>query len=200
VLSALDEREIMKTVQRLHGALQFITVCFAALVAVSEVVGWPKPISLVFGLVGAIAGLVGYFTGKRMEVALEREIHDLTTEQAGRVLTPIDLQILTSGLYPVQKSGNPIHLIALQGNRESIKLAASLKPAFENAGFAVDGVWEDGLIGGTGSGVLIRQQRGDGPVGVAIYAALQRVGLQARIVEMGRGSQNKIEVIVAYRP
>lgn len=187
-------------IQRVHDGLQFATVVFGLLVVVSELADWQGSVTLTFGLVSALTGLTGYFTGKRTEVALERKIKSLETEQAGRNLSATQLQVLTEGLRTIQKPGEPIHLMGLQGNRESIQLANVLKRAFEGAGFVVDGVWEDLLIGGTGSGILIRQEKMDGVIGQGVRAAFQHVGLEARIVELGNRVQNKVEIIVAYKP
>ena len=88
--------------------------------------------------------------------------------------------------------------MGLQGNRESIQLAKFLKGVLEGAGFVVDGVWEESLIGGTGPGILIRQATIDGAIGQAIGAAFDEVGLEVRMVKYDAG--DKVEVIVGYEP
>jgi hypothetical protein len=90
--------------------------------------------------------------------------------------------------------------MGLQGNTESIRLAHVLKQCFQDAGLAVDGVWEDSIYGGTGPAILVRQESQDGAAGLAISAALEMVGLETRIVALGSKSENKVEVIVAYKP
>ena len=187
-------------IQRAHSGLQFATVVLGLSVVVSELADCPGWITLTLGLVSALTGLAAYFSGKRTEEILERKIKSLEAEQAGRNLSAKQLQVLTEVLRTIQKPGKPIHLMGLQGNRESILLANDLKRVFEGAGFVVDGVWEDMLLGGTGSGILIRQEKMDGVTGQGIHAAFHNVGLDARIVELGSSAQNKVEIIVAYKP
>jgi nucleotide-binding universal stress UspA family protein len=187
-------------IQRVHGYLQFATVAFGLLVVVSELADWRGSVTLAFGLVGALTGLASYFTGKRTEAALERKIETLETEQAGRTLSATQFQVLTEDLRTIQKPSQPIHLMGLQGNRESIQLANVLKRAFEDAGITVDGVWEELFFGGTGPGILIRQEKVDGVIGQRICAVFHHVGLDAHIVELGDKAQNRVEVIVAYKP
>ena len=186
-------------IQRVHDGLQFATVVFGLLVVVSELAHCPGSITFTLGLVTALTALTAYFSGKRTEAILERKIKSLEAEQAGRNLSAKQLQVLTEDLRTIQKPGKPIHLMGLQGNRESIQLANDLKRVFEGAGFVVDGVWEDMLIGGTGSGILIRQEKMDGVIGQGIRAAFHQVGLDARIIELGSRAQNKVEIIVAYK-
>jgi hypothetical protein len=184
--------------KRLHDGLQFAAVAFGLLVVVSELRGWP--VTLVLGLAAAVTAFAGYFTGKHTDATLERQIEMLETEQAGRNLSATQLQVLTEQLRTVQGLKQPVHLTGLDGDREAIRLAHVLKRAFESAGFGVDGVWEDGLIGGTGPGVLVRHTKIDGVVGQGIHAALQHAGLETRIVELGRDAGTRFEVIVGYKP
>src|SRR6266480_5797000 len=184
--------------KKLHDGLQFAAAAFGLLVVVSELPAWPT--TLAFGLVAAVAALAGYFTSKHTDVALERQIEMLETEQGGRSLSVTQLQVLTERLRTVQRLNRSVHLMGLNGDREAIRLAHVLKPAFENAGFGVDGVWEDSLIGGTGPGVLVRHTKIDAMVGQGIHAALQQVGLETRIVELGKDSGNDLDVIVGYKP
>lgn len=180
--------------KRLHDWLQFATVAFGLLVVVSELRAWP--VTLAFGLVAALTALAGYFTGKHTDVALEHQIEMLETEQAGRTLSTTQLQVLTKQLRTIPKPNQPVYLMGLQGNGESIRLANALKRVFEDAGFDIDGVWEDGLIGGTGPGILVRHPKIDGTVGQGIRAAFRQVGLETRIVELASDVGNKVQVIV----
>lgn len=74
----------MSILQRVHDALQFSGVAFGLLVAVSELLGWPGTLTLIFGLVGAVAALASYFTGKHTEAAFER-IVELGARAADKV-------------------------------------------------------------------------------------------------------------------
>jgi|SRR5213075_71030 len=186
------------TIQRFDATLQFGAVAFGVLAAASAIAGWGDALTAAFGLVAALAALAAYFTGRSAEGALEGKIQALETEQVGRRLSAEQLKTLSEHLRSIPKPSGPVLLMGLQGNVESIRLAGALKQAFEDAGLAVDGVWEELLLGGTGPGILIRQEKQDA-LGVGMRDALLQVGLDARIIDLGRKTQHEVEVIVGYR-
>jgi hypothetical protein len=130
----------------------------------------------------------------------ESKITRLEKEAEGRRLVSSKIEILTEALRSVAKPSVPVYLMGLDGDKEAIDLANQLKIVFEAAGFKIDGVWQDGLLGGTGSGILIRQKVKDGVIGVGIEAALKTVGLDSKIVVRSDYEQDKIDVIVGYNP
>lgn len=188
------------TSQRLHGPLALASAALWLLAVICQLAGRPAS-NLLFSLLAAAAGVAAYFTGKRNERYLRDRLGVLEAEQAGRRLDANQREALVGAFLSIAKPAIPIHLIGLQGDKEAIHLANALKHILEAGGFAVDGVWEDSIIGGTGSGILIRQDTTDGVVGIALAAALQRVGLGVRIVGLGAArSEGQVEIIVGYRP
>ncbi len=184
--------------KRLNRWMQLGAATLWVLAGGSAVLGWCNKVTGTFGLLAAIFSFAAFLTGNRVQAAQEAQIKALEKEQAGRTLSPAQLQALAEHLRSVTKPLKGIHLMGLQGNVESIRLAMALKGALEGAGFAVDGVWEDVLLGGTGPGILIRQEKQD-DVGTGIKTALNRVGLEAKVIEMGRPTtEGKVEVVVGY--
>jgi hypothetical protein len=119
---------------------------------------------------------------------------------AGRVLSANQHAAIKTVLTPIYKEYGPLHLWAAQGDREAVRLANSLKPDFEAAGFSVDGVWENDLIGSAGPGILIRYPPTEvSAVARGIASAFQQVGLSPRLVELPK-SEGNVEVFVSYRP
>ena len=162
---------------------------------------WLQIAAGVFVLLAAVSGLAAYFVGKRIQERLEDKIEWLEIEQKGRRLSAIQMETLSSHLQAIERPKElALVVIGLQGDREAIELANSLKESLEMAGLPVDGVWEDALLGGTGSGILIRQNRKNAVIGAGIAGALDKIGLQARVVELDTLPDSKVEVIVGYRP
>jgi len=188
----------MPIVQRVHGWLQFVSLGSVVFVVVSELLSCPKYVTLAFGAVSALTGLASYFTGKHTEAKLEAKIETLEREQFGRHLSVEQLRSLTDQLRAIPKPDQSVHLMGVDGNAEAIRLANALKGVLEDAGFLIDGVWEDSLIGGAGPGILIRHAKADAEASVAIQAALLRSGLEAHIVE--REAFKRVEIIVSYKP
>jgi hypothetical protein len=115
-------------------------------------------------------------------------------------LTESQIGHLVSSLRLVPKSEKPVYVMGLQGNDQSISLAKALSGALMSAGFPVNGPWEDNLIGGTGSGILIRQKIEAGPIGVGIRASLSAVGLSTRMIVRSDYADDQVDVIVGHRP
>ncbi len=184
----------------IHNLLQLLTVIFGLFVALASLFNWSPSIVFGLGLVSAVSALLSYFTGKWIERKFEFQIDSLERELRGRTLNEVDRQKLINLLTAIQEKSQTISLMGLQGNLESIRLANYLKECFCQAGFDVDGVWEDFLLGGTGPGIIIRQETADGPIGRAVCEAFESVGLQACIVALGANEQsNELEVIVGYQ-
>ena len=124
----------------------------------------------------------------------------LQRNMVARVLTAKQFAALTGSLTEAPKPKAGIVLNSVPGNREAAKLASDLKRSFESAGFVVTAFFEDAPIGGAGSGILVRQSPKDAPAGVGIVAALNGVGLSARLVEPATPIPDSVEVIVGYAP
>lgn len=178
--------------------LQLGAAVLWVLAGASALLGWRSAYTATFGLVAALVSVAAFFTGNRVAALLENKIESLESEQRGRVLTSAQLQALTEQLRPLTRSNDTVHLMGLQGNVESIRLANVLKAAFQSAGFVVDGVWESVLLGSTGPGILVRQEKID-DLGTGIRDALTQAGLDSRVVELGHHAQGIAEVIVCYK-
>jgi hypothetical protein len=91
--------------------------------------------------------------------------------------------------------------MGIQGDREAIRLANTLKDVLVFAGWEVDGVWEDILIGGVGSGILVRQgSSASDSLGQSISEALNQIQITSRLVINPDLKPYQIEIIVGSRP
>jgi len=185
--------------KRVDSWLDFSAVAAGLLVVLFALSGSPQ-IAALFGGLAALSALGAHFTGQQIESDLDSQIDAMEAEQAGRTLSPEQLQQLTRRLRAAPRSDGPINLTGLQGDREAIRLAHVLKQVLVDAEFVVDGVWEDALIGGTGPGILIRQTKKEDSLGAAINVALHQVGLDAKIVVRGVDPPTRLEIIVGYKP
>lgn len=123
----------------------------------------------------------------------------LEDEQVGRILKPNQRNNLLEDLknLPIIK----VVLMGIQGDRESIKFANTIKEVLIEAGWEVDGVWEEIIIGGVGSGVIIREnsvkQDSNGNI---INETFNKNNINTRVVEKTNLSSERIEIIVGSRP
>jgi hypothetical protein len=125
-----------------------------------------------------------------------RKIED---EQRGRILTLEQEKYLIKTLRSLPKTR--VHLIGIQGDREAVRFANTLKEILIAAGWEVDGVWEDIIIGGTGPGIIVRQ----GPyaldsLGQRITESLNNIQITSRLVIKQDLKPHQLEIIVSSRP
>jgi hypothetical protein len=123
----------------------------------------------------------------------------LEKEKIGRALTATQIEAFIGLLESVPKPTRPIEVVG--ADRESGRLGTTLKRALESAGFTVNPLAVDLLIGWTGPGILVRQKIVADPFGIKVRSALGAVGLDATVVEYDtEGIGRSIEIIIGYRP
>jgi len=128
-----------------------------------------------------------------------RNLKQLEAEQKGRVLKPKQRENLVNALNNVEKI--KIVLTGIQGDRESIKFANSIKDIFIEADYEVDGVWEDIIIGGVGFGITLRESSSDpNSIGKIINEIMNENQIKSRVVLKPDLKPNQIEIIVGSRP
>ncbi len=123
----------------------------------------------------------------------------LEDEQIGRILKPNQKNKLLEDLknLPITK----VVLMGIQGDRESIRFANTIKEVLIKAGWEVDGVWEEIIIGGIGSGVIIRENSVKQDLNVNIINEIfNKNNINTRVVEKKSPSSKPIEIIVGSRP
>ena len=128
-----------------------------------------------------------------------RNLKHLEDEQKGRVLKPKQRENLVNTLNNLEKI--KIVLTGIQGDRESIRFANSIKDILIEANWEVDGVWEDIIIGGIGFGITLRESSSDpNSRGKIINEILNKNQIKSRIVLKPDLKPNQIEIIVGSRP
>ena len=158
---------------------------------------WIRDLQLdVVAMVLLVLGLFLSVLGYREQTAT---IKRLEAERIGRVLSGAQKAALIEDLGRLPKIN--VHLMGIQGDRESVRFANVLKDVFLSVGWTVDGVWEDILIGGAGTGILVRQSSPfTNSVGQQVIEAFNRIQLQARLVQIKDRGPGHFEVIVGSRP
>lgn len=128
-----------------------------------------------------------------------RNLKKLEEEQNGRVLKPKQRTNLVNALNNVDKI--KIVLTGIQGDRESIKFANSIKDILIEANWEVEGVWEDIIIGGIGFGITLRESSSDpNSGGKIINEIMNKNQIESRVVLKPDLKSNQIEIIVGSRP
>jgi len=128
-----------------------------------------------------------------------RNLKQLEDEQKGRVLKPKQRENLVNALNNLEKI--KIVLIGIQGDRESIRFANSIKDILIDANWEVDGVWEDIIIGGVGFGITLRESSSDqNSIGKIINELMNKNLIKSRVVLKPDLKPNQIEFIVGSRP
>lgn len=158
----------------------------------------PLRLTAVFGVVGALFALVTSFTGYELHALSEQKIASLQSEIYRPDLSDSQIETLTQLLTSVQKPTDPVHLTALP-NDEAKVLASKIKRALVSAGFTVNGVWEEMALAENSPIIVIRQKTKKGPVGAAIAAALNQLGLKSRIETSAVLPESRIEIFVNYQ-
>ncbi|PIF60048.1 hypothetical protein [Flavobacterium sp. 2] len=128
-----------------------------------------------------------------------RNLKLLEDEQKGRVLTPKQRENLVDALSNLGKI--KIVLIGIQGDRESIRFANSIKDILIEANWEVDGVWEDIIIGGVGFGITLRESSSEpDSSGKIINEIMNENQIKSRVVLKSDLKPNLIEIIAGSRP
>ena len=128
-----------------------------------------------------------------------KSLKQLEDEQKGRTLTLKQEKYLRETFARLPKTR--VYLMGIQGDREAIRFANTLKDVFVVAGWEVDGVWEDIIIGGAGSGILVRQgSSASDSLGHSISEALNHIHITSRLVIIPDLKPNQLEIIVGSRP
>ncbi len=128
-----------------------------------------------------------------------RNLKQLEDEQKGRVLKPKQRENLLNALNNLQKI--KIVLTGIQGDRESIRFANSLKDILIEANWEVEGVWEDIIIGGIGFGLTLRENTSDpNSSGKIINEIMNENQIKSRVVLKSDLKPNLVEIIVGSRP
>ncbi len=128
-----------------------------------------------------------------------RNLKQLENEQKGRVLKPKQRENLLNALNNLEK--NKIVLTGIQGDRESIRFANSIKEILIEANWEVDGVWEDIILGGVGFGITLRESSSEpNSIGKIINEIMNKNQIKSRVVLKQDLKPNQIEIIVGSRP
>jgi hypothetical protein len=128
-----------------------------------------------------------------------KNLKKLENEQKGRVLKKQQKENLLNALNYIEKT--KIILIGIQGDRESIRFAHSIKDILVEANWDVEGVWEDIILGGIGSGITLRDSTSDSSSkGKIINQIMNKNNIESRFVLKSDLKPNQIEIIVGSRP
>ena len=123
----------------------------------------------------------------------------IVDEQQGRILTLDQKEYLIETLSSLPKTS--VYLMGIQGDRESVRFANTLKDILVEVGWEVDGVWEDNIIGGAGPGIVVRQgSSSPNLLGKNIIKALNHIQITSRLVINPDLKPNQLEIIVGSRP
>jgi hypothetical protein len=128
-----------------------------------------------------------------------RNLKQLEDEQKGRVLKPKQKENLLNALNNLEKI--EIILTGIQGDRESIRFANTIKDILIEANWEVEGVWEDIIIGGIGFGITLRESSSEpNSKGKIINEIMNKNQIESRVVVKSDLKPNLIEIIVDSRP
>lgn len=149
-------------------------------------------ISLLILMVGLIISSIDH-------LIQSNDLKKLQNEQIGRVLKQKDKENLKDALKIISKI--KVELTSIQGDRETYRFANELKDLLVESNWEVEGVWEDIIIGGAGSGVMIRENStSENSTGKALNKMLNENNIKTRLVIKSDMKENLIEIIVGSRP
>ena len=127
------------------------------------------------------------------------EFKKLEIEQKGRLLELQQKEDLIVALNKISKT--KIILMSIQGDRESFRFANVIKDIFVESNWEVEGVWEEIILGGAGSGVLLREKSSEpNSIGKIVNEILNKNNIKTRIVIKSDLRPDLIEIIVGSRP
>ncbi len=149
-------------------------------------------VSLIVFIIGLVISAIDHFKQSK-------DLKKLKDEQKGRILKPKQRENLLNDLNNIEKI--KIVLMGIQGDRETIKFANSIKDVFTEANWEVDGVWEENIIGGIGFGITLRENSSDSnSTGKITNEILNKNQIKSRVVLNTELKPNQIEIIVGSRP
>ena len=128
-----------------------------------------------------------------------KSMKQLEDEQKGRIIKQ-KLNLLKA-LNNLPKT--KVILYGIQGDREAVKFANTIKNILVDVNWDVDGVWEDIIVGGIGFGVTIRETSTDtNSIGKIMNKIMNENHIATRVVVLTNSDleQNQIEIIVGSRP
>ncbi len=182
-----------------RNAAQWTAIAAAGGAAGGALAHWAPTLTAWLGVASFLFQIVGQVISRHVDAAQSNAISILQAEVRGRILSAKQVNDLTYAFRAIDFVGR-IHVMGLAGNTESITLAGQIKTALLEAGLGVDGVWEDHLLGGSGSGILVRHSAGLAEPAQIITSALQGCTLETRLVDLKDSKPTgRLEIIVAYR-
>ncbi|MFD0964228.1 hypothetical protein [Pseudofulvibacter geojedonensis] len=150
-------------------------------------------------IVSLIVLIIGLLISAIDHLKQSKDLKKLEDEQKGRILKPKQRQKLLNDLINIEK--NKIILTGIQGDRESIRFANSIKNVLIEANWEVEGVWEDIIIGGIGFGITIRENSSDSnSIGNLLNEIMNKNQIKSRIILKTDLKPDHVEVIVGSRP
>ncbi|UAM99583.1 hypothetical protein K8354_07205 [Polaribacter litorisediminis] len=128
-----------------------------------------------------------------------KDLKNIEVEQKGRIIELKQKKNLLNDLKNIEKI--KVMLTGIQGDRESIRFANSIKNILVEAKWEVEGVWEDIIIGGVGFGITIRESSSDSnSIGKIMNEIMNKNQIKSRIIFKADLETNCIEIIVGSRP
>lgn len=149
-------------------------------------------VSLLILLIGLIISAIEHFKQSK-------DLKKLENEQKGRVLEPKQIENLLEALNTLPKT--KVELTGIQGDRESVRFANTIKEILIEVDWEVDGVWEDIILGGIGPGITIREKSNNPKsIGKNIMEIMNKNHIETRLVIKSDLKPDQIEIIVGSRP
>jgi hypothetical protein len=131
-------------------------------------------VSLMILIIGLVISAIDHFKQSK-------DLKKLEDEQKGRVLKPKQRENLLSDLNSIKRIN--VVLKGIQGDRESIRFANSIKDLLIESNWEVEGVWEDIIIGGIGFGITLRENSSDpNSTGKIINEIMNKNQIKSRVV------------------
>lgn len=184
--------------------LGFFIALFGGLIGIGLLRDWIKSIltgvnDFYLDILSVLILVIGLIIAAIDNSKQSKYLKKLEDEQIGRIVKPNQRNNLLEDLKHL--STIQVVLMGIQGDRESIRFANNIKEVLLEAGWEVDGVWEEIIIGGVGSGVIIRENSlAENSTGNIISETFNKNNIVTRVVEKANLSVELIEIIVGSRP
>jgi|TARA_B110000114_G_scaffold161580_1_gene179003 hypothetical protein len=193
---------LKKTKMRFY--LGFIITLVGGLISIGLLRDWIMSFSNVIcdlhlDLFSILIIVIGLIISANDKLKQSKYLKKLEDEQTGRILKPKQRNKLLEDLKHLSKI--KVHLTGIQGDRESIIFANTIKEVLLDSGWEVDGVWEDIINGGIGFGVTIRENSlKQNSIGDIINEAFIKNNIDSRVVKHTAFSPELIDIVVGSRP
>jgi hypothetical protein len=187
---------------------------FTVVITCMSLVGWIKfankkqqqklfaalIIQLVIGCVGFFTQLLKFnpTTVANELVEQGKAIHQIQEQIQERHIPDGDKTKLTDILSKCPKC--PVDVYAVDGDREAIHFSKEIYQVFKDAGWPVNGLHQDMLIGGTPNGLCIIQSKWDATNGIYIKYVFGLQKYDVTLAERKDMAPNAIEFWVGTRP